>query len=75
MATRSRHKNKHGLERRDFLKLGATGVLASLTGCAPPASEDTALRARVPDQSPDALQVPEIGNLVDPQVTRAESWQ
>ena len=66
MDRKSRKKNKNGLERRDFLKVGATGVLASLAGCAPPASEDTALRARAPDQSPDTLQVPDIGNLVDP---------
>jgi len=75
MDRKSREKNKNGLERRDFLKLGATGVLASLAGCTAPAADDRASRARAPAQTPDTSEIPDVGKLVDPQFVRAESWQ
>ena len=35
MSSDSRDNNKQGLERRDFIKLGATGVVAGLAGSPP----------------------------------------
>jgi len=55
-------KNSNGWQRRDILKLGATGLAASIGGCAPAVF-------RLPDSAP------EIGGLVDPSQLQSETWQ
>jgi hypothetical protein len=70
------------LERRKFLKLGATGVAVSLTGCATAgvpepavAPAETASPAASPSPGPVAPSTPEVGSLVNPLNTPAETWQ
>ncbi|MFV2007981.1 MAG: hypothetical protein ACC667_11060, partial [Longimicrobiales bacterium] len=74
------------LERRQFLKLGATGVAASLTGCATagvpepdaPAAESAPPTATPPEAAAPAQTTPptpEVGDLVNPLTTPAETWQ
>ena len=73
---KSGESGDRALERREFLKLGAAGVAATLGGC-----------VAVGDGRPDgsgqpvgeggnsgAAMVPEPGDLVDPADIRAESW-
>lgn len=55
-------KNNNDWQRRDILKLGATGLVASLSGCAPAVF-------RLPDSTP------EVGGLVDPSRLQSETWQ
>jgi FtsP/CotA-like multicopper oxidase with cupredoxin domain len=74
------------IERREFIKLGATGVVASLAGCAAPsvlspgpdgaganALPEDAAGAQMP--SDEALNIPEIGDLADPETMFSEDWQ
>ena len=35
MSSKTHNKNKIGLERREFLKLSASGIAVYLSGCAP----------------------------------------
>jgi FtsP/CotA-like multicopper oxidase with cupredoxin domain len=74
------------LERRQFLKLGATGVAASLTACATtgvpepetPAAESTSPPAAPPEAAVPAQAAPptpEVGDLISPLATPAETWQ
>ena len=58
------------LPRRDFLKLGATGLTASMVG-------DTGVQAgpRLAPNSPQEVDAPPVGNLVDPKRLPAETWQ
>jgi len=76
------NNNKKGLERREFLKLGAAGVTATLAGCAiaekgaqvPTATPGPA--AVTPETSAQmTTKIPEIGDLIDPLTARAENWQ
>jgi FtsP/CotA-like multicopper oxidase with cupredoxin domain len=66
-------------ERRDFLKLGATGMVVTLAGCAAPARMQTAPEATtVAGESMDEAEAPapDIGNLVDPDdFPFWENWQ
>jgi FtsP/CotA-like multicopper oxidase with cupredoxin domain len=75
-----------GIERRDFLKLGATGVIASVAaGCTTATVMGTQAgekpagtgkgAAGATGGSPAATEVPEVGDLVDPELVRAENWQ
>jgi FtsP/CotA-like multicopper oxidase with cupredoxin domain len=67
-----------GLERRDFIKLGATGVVASLAGCATPVTLSPATAGAEPSTisaTPELSPTPEIGDLVDPERIRPETWQ
>lgn len=68
--------------RRELLKLGAAGVVGSLAACAVPGvhreGDNGALQAPpVPDRglSESAPIPPEVGNLVDPELLAAETWQ
>jgi FtsP/CotA-like multicopper oxidase with cupredoxin domain len=74
------------MERRDFIKLGAGGMVASLAaGCAAPAlmpaggeGEPGAVAADPGTNAADAMQgpkVPEVGELVDPGSMLFEDWQ
>ena len=55
-------KNNNGWQRRDILKLAATGLAASFGGCAPAVF-------RLPDSAPV------VGGLVDPLRLQTETWQ
>lgn len=72
--------NKNGLRRREFIKLSAGGLAASLSGCAASTvaeSSDPAVRD-IPVARDDAVakpSVPEIGETVDPAMLPTESWQ
>ena len=76
-------KNKHhGLERREFIKLGAAGVAASLTGCAvsgdkadasPEGNNPGSIQSTTP--GPKKPAIPEVGSLIDPEMAPAENWQ
>ncbi len=74
------------LERRQFLKLGATGVAVSLTGCATSGAQETATpnaESATPPAAPpetaapaqEAPPIPEVGDLINPLATPAETWQ
>jgi FtsP/CotA-like multicopper oxidase with cupredoxin domain len=76
------------IHRRDFLKLGALGAGATLSGCATsPAGEATrptseiAVEPVLTDTIPERERVtglrptPEVGPLIDPSRVRAENWQ
>ncbi|MDX1460763.1 MAG: hypothetical protein R3348_06865, partial [Xanthomonadales bacterium] len=73
-------EHKEGLERRDFLKLSATGVVASLAaGCAARAvtpelgAGGTAESAESPPAPEEPPRVPE--RLPDPEQLRSGTWQ
>lgn len=82
MTTDARENNKKGLERRDFLKLGAAGVTATLVGCA---IAEKGAQAPTATPGPPAVtpetaaqmkaKIPEVGDLIDPLTARAENWQ
>ncbi len=70
------------LERRQFLKMSATGVAASLAGCATPAGSEPvapaaepALPAEPAAPAQAAPPPPQVGDLVDPLATPSENWQ
>jgi FtsP/CotA-like multicopper oxidase with cupredoxin domain len=70
------------LERRDFLKLGAGGVVAGLAGCASPSVLSPDNQETSPEAVPEAdpvtpvtEEVPEVGDLVDPSRMQSENWQ
>jgi FtsP/CotA-like multicopper oxidase with cupredoxin domain len=74
--------DKHGLERREFIKLGAGGVAASLTACAAPMLTDQILDSPAKTQVPvpaapvNKPAIPEVNDdLIDPAITSSESWQ
>ena len=69
-------------KRREFIKLGAAGVVGSLAACAVPnAQQEAASEAMAPERVPDRglSEVepvpPEVGDLVDPELLPAETWQ
>jgi len=70
------NKDFYGIQRRDFLKLGASGLAVSLTGCASGSSiaagDPGGSGADAPANSPKP---PGVGNLVDPTKLQSESWQ
>ncbi|UCC23881.1 MAG: multicopper oxidase domain-containing protein [Gemmatimonadales bacterium] len=75
------------VHRRDFLKLGALGAAASISGCR--TAEPVTVAGETPgpggpqgpgtgggpEGGPGQARLPEIGNLVDPAVIPAETWQ
>lgn len=74
------------VERRQFLKLGVTGMAASLAGCttsAAPAAVTPPVPTPTEPASPpepaapaqEAPAPPEVGDLVDPLAVPSESWQ
>ena len=80
MSERS-HQDPEDNGRRKFIKLGAAGVVGSLTACAtpivqqssdgvprPPTKRDRGLSETTPVP-------PEVGDVVDPEFLEAESWQ
>jgi len=63
----TKKKNGIGLQRREFMKLSASSVAVYLTGCAP--------EALVPAPAP-LIPIPaNDGNVLDPELAWAESWQ
>jgi FtsP/CotA-like multicopper oxidase with cupredoxin domain len=74
-------EEKQGLERREFIKMGAGGLAASLTACAAPTLTsqisdgpgDTPTSD--PTQNPAKPAIPEIGNTIDPELFRSDNWQ
>lgn len=74
-------KKTEALERRTFLKWGAAGLAASLSGCAPPILSESTPAAPPPTPvpaapgagAPDMPRVP--SDLVDPSSLEAETWQ
>ncbi|MFT5139524.1 MAG: FtsP/CotA-like multicopper oxidase with cupredoxin domain [Lysobacterales bacterium] len=74
-------EEKKGLERREFIKLGASGVAATLAACAAPSTlvgttENKALPASVTDLSaPAEVKIPDIGDHMDPSTIGPETWQ
>ena len=76
------HDKVGGLERREFIKLGAAGVAVSLAECALPGKQQ-----QLPSAGSDATTVepavqeagkappPEVGDLIDPAFVRTETWQ
>ncbi len=67
------------LERRTFLRWGATGLAASVSGCAPVILSETGPAKSEASEDPDPASIgsmtPEPGDLVDPSSVPAESWQ
>jgi FtsP/CotA-like multicopper oxidase with cupredoxin domain len=63
------------LARRDFLKLGTSGLAVTLAACtsAPVAEEEIA--AAMPAGTAEAAPPPDIGDVVDPTSLRFGNWQ
>lgn len=68
--------------RREFIKLGTAGIIGSLAACTVPGVQQIADEA--PPETPPAADrglsekepvPPEVGNLVDPELLPAETWQ
>jgi FtsP/CotA-like multicopper oxidase with cupredoxin domain len=75
-------KNRPVHKRREFIKLGAAGVVGSLAACAAPgAQQETAMAVPGTPVGPDRglSEVepvpPQVGDLVDPELLPAETWQ
>jgi FtsP/CotA-like multicopper oxidase with cupredoxin domain len=69
-------------KRREFIKLGAAGVVGSLAACATPGVQqdgvqEAAETEAVPDRGLSEVEPvpPEVGDLVDPKLLVAETWQ
>ncbi len=60
MSSKNRNNNKNGLERREFLKMSATGIAVYLSGCTP----DILIPRPV-----DSV------DIIDPEFARAANWQ
>jgi FtsP/CotA-like multicopper oxidase with cupredoxin domain len=72
--------NKNGLRRREFIKLSAGGLAASLAGCAgsavtEPADAPVRDIPVTDDGAPPQSPVPDVGELIDPEMLPTESWQ
>ena len=72
--------NKKGLQRREFIKLSAGGLAASLSGCAASTATDPSNPSvqDMPVARDDAVAqppVPEVGELIDPAMLPTETWQ
>jgi FtsP/CotA-like multicopper oxidase with cupredoxin domain len=68
--------------RREFLKLGTTGVVVGLAACSTPplvslnpAGESPANGTDTGDQASAEKAIPDLGNLLDPQTAGSENWQ
>jgi FtsP/CotA-like multicopper oxidase with cupredoxin domain len=76
---RSSKNGGHTLQRREFIKMGAGGLAASLSGCA---TTSTTESKETPDQEAAANAAgisaqsmpPEVGELIDPMLLQAETW-
>ena len=80
MGSGASNNDKNSLPRRDFIKLGATGVAVSLAGCVPSSPDEPQQGA--PSAAPGGSQggadmppTPDIDNLVDPTTLVTETWQ
>jgi FtsP/CotA-like multicopper oxidase with cupredoxin domain len=72
----SGNKAPEGLQRRDFLKLGASGFAVSLTGCASVSSTAADDAERMSNDAPaDPPKPPRADGVVDPATLQSESWQ
>ena len=74
--------NNKKIERREFIKLGASGVAVTVAGCATSGGTDPALVDEnveaVPTTGRKGAQenpIPEVGELVDPAMMGSETWQ
>ena len=81
MGSDSDNDNKK-IERREFIKLGASGVAVSLAGCAtsggtgPSLVDDTSDEiTRTGRKGAQEIPIPEVGDLVDPATMESETWQ
>ena len=71
----NRADSNKGLGRREFIKLGAGGLTASLAGCvATPAADDATTTTAVPNTEALAPPAPP-GDLIDPTQLQAGNWQ
>ena len=74
--------NNKKIERREFIKLGASGVAVTLAGCATSGGTDPALVDENVEavtttgrKSAQEIPIPEVGELVDPAMMGSETWQ
>jgi len=74
--------NKKKIERREFIKLGASGVAISLAGCAAPGATGPSLVDDAVEEittsgrkGTQEIAIPEVGELVDPAMMESETWQ
>ncbi len=75
-------KNRKGIERREFIKLGASGMAVTLTGCAvsglmetDEGNKDSVAAAAAKSNTLAKQETPEVGKLIDPERARTEYWQ
>jgi len=80
--TEYKYKNRPVHKRREFIKLGAAGVVGSLAACTSPGGQPEPAAAApgtptTPDRglSESEPVSPPVGNLVDPVLLPAETWQ
>ena len=73
--------NKKKIERREFIKLGASGVAVSLAGCATPGATGPFLPENTVEEittsgrkGTQEIAIPEVGELVDPAMMESETW-
>ena len=81
MGSDSDNNNKK-IERREFIKLGASGVAVSLVGCAPPSGTGPSLVDEMSEEitttgrkGAQEIAIPEVGELIDPAMMESETWQ
>lgn len=79
--------DKKIIERREFLKLSATGVAGGLAGCAAPTlmvpnseggDADVGMNPKASTDTtaePARVSVPDVGDLLDPEMLPSENWQ
>jgi FtsP/CotA-like multicopper oxidase with cupredoxin domain len=80
MGSDSDNNNKK-IERREFIKLGASGV--SLTGCATSGETGSSLVDEASEEivtttgrkGAQQIAIPEVGELIDPATIASETWQ
>ncbi len=74
MKTGKNANKTSGVRRRDFLKLGAASVGVAMSACSTKAGRvDPPAPARPAE--PDIQDPPDVGDLLDPILEQAESWQ
>jgi FtsP/CotA-like multicopper oxidase with cupredoxin domain len=82
MGSDSDNNNKK-IERREFIKLGASGVAVSLTGCATSGATGSSLVDETSEEittttgrkGAQEIAIPEVGELIDPATMASETWQ
>ena len=69
-------EDEKGLGRREFIKLGAGGLAATLAACgSSPVEEGVATEATSMAPGGPAVPPPDLGNLIDPTELPAGNWQ